>query len=332
MRSVGRMSYAWYLWHWPVLLLAPALFGQALGLAGRLAMVVVSFGLEVLTLHLIENPARFAPALKRSAAGSHALGAGVTAVTVCAGLVLLNLRPVPVGDGLAAAPLTVTTPEDVSVPPQAWSVQEQLQAAVAASADLRAVPSNLAPRWPRRPPPNPRCSSTAACGRGATSANPSARREIRHRRRPWRWSGIRMRRCGIRRWNRLTQQRHWRLETMSKVLCPLQDLPIHSPYLGRTYTECEQWRGEILSTAGEGAAAADRAGHGPAVWRRFRVYHLRPGVAGQADPVGGPAARYRCKRVGSRTGSGSALDGAVMSVGPYGQCDGMLATSVRRGE
>ena len=45
----------------------------------------------------------------------------------------------------------------------------------------------------------------------------------------------------------IAQQPHWWLETMREVLCPLQDLPINSPYLARTYTECEQWRGEILS-------------------------------------------------------------------------------------
>jgi peptidoglycan/LPS O-acetylase OafA/YrhL len=104
MRSVGRLSYSWYLWHWPALLLAPALFGVALGLAGRLAMVLVSFGLAILTLHLVENPARFAGALRSSAARSLALGGVVTAVAVCAGLVLLTLRPVPVGHGAAAAP------------------------------------------------------------------------------------------------------------------------------------------------------------------------------------------------------------------------------------
>ena len=34
---------------------------------------------------------------------------------------------------------------------------------------------------------------------------------------------------------------------MSKVLCPLMDLPIRSPYLGRKFTECEQWRGDVIA-------------------------------------------------------------------------------------
>ena len=89
MRSIGRLSYSWYLWHWPVLLLAPAVIGQPLGLTGKLAMVVVSFGLAVLTLHLVENPSRFAPSLKDSARRSLAMGGVLTAVAVAACLALV---------------------------------------------------------------------------------------------------------------------------------------------------------------------------------------------------------------------------------------------------
>ena len=60
MRAIGRMSYSWYLWHWPVLVLAPALLGHPLGLAARLTAALVSGGLAVLTLRFLENPLRFA--------------------------------------------------------------------------------------------------------------------------------------------------------------------------------------------------------------------------------------------------------------------------------
>jgi hypothetical protein len=45
----------------------------------------------------------------------------------------------------------------------------------------------------------------------------------------------------------VARERHWRLETMSKVLCPFLDLPTNSPYLGRKFTECEQWRGSVMA-------------------------------------------------------------------------------------
>jgi peptidoglycan/LPS O-acetylase OafA/YrhL len=60
MQYLGRISYAWYLWHWPCLLYA----GPIVGATGRpaanviLAAVGVSFVLAVLSHHLIEQPAR----------------------------------------------------------------------------------------------------------------------------------------------------------------------------------------------------------------------------------------------------------------------------------
>ena len=76
-------------------------------------MVVVSFGHAILTLHLIENPVRFASSLKVSAQRSLAVGGALTAVAVCACVTLLLTRPVPVGHGIAAAPV-VSLPQAVA--------------------------------------------------------------------------------------------------------------------------------------------------------------------------------------------------------------------------
>jgi peptidoglycan/LPS O-acetylase OafA/YrhL len=253
MRAVGRVSYSWYLWHWPVLLLMPPLLGQSPGLAGRLATVIVSGGLAVLTLQLIENPARFAAPLRRSAAASLALGGAVTAVAVCAGVVLLMAVPAPVGRGPAAAAPKITAappPAAHTVDPQDAAIRQafaQAQAAVAASADRNAVPSNLTPPLADAPADKPavfvngcvrswRDVGQSECATGDTASTTTV-------------ALIGDSHAAM--WNpalqQLAEQRHWRLETLGKVTCPLMDLPITSPYLGREYTECKQWRGDIIA-------------------------------------------------------------------------------------
>jgi peptidoglycan/LPS O-acetylase OafA/YrhL len=57
LQFVGRISYSWYLWHWPVLLLGHALSGNN-GLAMRLGWVAISFALAVLSYVFIETPIR----------------------------------------------------------------------------------------------------------------------------------------------------------------------------------------------------------------------------------------------------------------------------------
>ncbi len=253
MRAVGRVSYSWYLWHWPVLLLMPPLLGEPPGLPGRLAAIIVSAGLAVITLHLVENPGRFAAPLRRSAAASLALGGAATAVTVCVGVALLMLVPAPVGRGVAAAAPEITAlppPTSTTVDPYEAAIQQafaQAQAAVAGSAGRSAVPSNLTPPL-----------ADAAADKPAVFVNGCVRS----------WRDVGQSECATgdtaspttvalvgdshaAMWNpafqQLAEQRHWRLETLDKVTCPLMDLPITSPYLGRQYTECVRWRGEIMA-------------------------------------------------------------------------------------
>jgi len=45
----------------------------------------------------------------------------------------------------------------------------------------------------------------------------------------------------------VASQRRWRLETLAKAGCPLLDLPYSLPNLRRKYTECDQWRAQIIA-------------------------------------------------------------------------------------
>ena len=57
LRWFGRVSYAWYLWHWPLVGLG-AVIDWEIGVAGRLAWSLVALGLAVLTLRYVEQPIR----------------------------------------------------------------------------------------------------------------------------------------------------------------------------------------------------------------------------------------------------------------------------------
>jgi hypothetical protein len=57
MQFIGRISYSWYLWHWPVLLLGRTL-SDSNDLVVRIGWVAVSFALAVLSYVFIETPVR----------------------------------------------------------------------------------------------------------------------------------------------------------------------------------------------------------------------------------------------------------------------------------
>jgi hypothetical protein len=254
MGAIGRVSYSWYLWHWPVLLLAPALLGHPLGLAERLAAAAVSAGLAVLTLRLIENPIRFAARLRRSAAASLAVGGVATAVAVCVGIALLVFVPTPVGRSLAAQTLTMTEGPPLvgaTIDQYNAAVQRlfaQVQAAVAASADLNDVPSNLDPPLADAAADSQRLYFNACllkipevgqpeCAMGDTASKTTVALIGD--------SDAAMLTPGF---DQVAAQRHWRLEMLAKVACPMQDLPTIKDNAHHTaYTECDQWRAQIAA-------------------------------------------------------------------------------------
>jgi peptidoglycan/LPS O-acetylase OafA/YrhL len=64
LRFLGRLSYAWYLWHWPLMGLGAVLV-PGIGVVGKLAWSALALVLAWLTLRFIEEPARNGGALAR---------------------------------------------------------------------------------------------------------------------------------------------------------------------------------------------------------------------------------------------------------------------------
>nr|WP_221380445.1 acyltransferase [Actinoplanes polyasparticus] len=63
---LGRVSYPFYLWHWPVLVIAGQAYGGPLPATSRALLVVASLGLAVITYVCLEDPIRRSAHLRRS--------------------------------------------------------------------------------------------------------------------------------------------------------------------------------------------------------------------------------------------------------------------------
>jgi peptidoglycan/LPS O-acetylase OafA/YrhL len=255
MRTIGRLSYSWYLWHWPFLVLAPAVLGHPLGLIGRLAMVAVSGGVGALTLRFLENPLRYAPALRRAPLGSIAVGGVATAMAACVGVAVLERIPTQVGHGAPGAPMAITA----MLPPAGGSIEgydaavnqvfAEVQAAVNGSVGLKAVPSNLTPSLAETPAEKnalyfhgclrtPFQTGQPECAMGDVGSATTVA-----------LIGDSTSAMLIPSFQQVAEQRHWRLEPMGKGACSVIESPAST--LLRSVVEhfkhCEQWRSEIVA-------------------------------------------------------------------------------------
>ncbi|MEV0713786.1 acyltransferase family protein [Asanoa sp. NPDC050611] len=85
---VGDLSYSLYLWHWPMIVIAGARFGD-LSVKQGLVVAAASVVPAWITFKIIENPLRYARAISKSPRLALSLGGNFTLVGVCAGLVLV---------------------------------------------------------------------------------------------------------------------------------------------------------------------------------------------------------------------------------------------------
>ena len=81
MRWIGRLSYSWYLWHWPFIVLAVLAVGNS-SVFLRTGAALVSLGVAYVAFRTVENPVRFNRSLIRASRRTFLIGLAITGVTL----------------------------------------------------------------------------------------------------------------------------------------------------------------------------------------------------------------------------------------------------------
>ncbi|WP_283133838.1 SGNH hydrolase domain-containing protein [Rhizohabitans arisaemae] len=228
MRAIGRLSFAWYLWHWPVVVLLEAGLGPLSWPVKAVATVAAALP-AYLTLRLVERPLRFSAVL--SLRPSRGLSAGFSAVVVpvVAALLLGSAAvrvmgdPVPRPDPRGAADgsgLTVE-PGAAGMVPHPVLARQDFPPSAGCEIPLTAVIS-------------PRCLFGTGERRMTLLGDSHAGQ--------W-FSALKP----------IADRRGWSLEVLVKPGCPLPRLTVVDPRLGREYRECDTWRKNTLDRLVGGA-------------------------------------------------------------------------------
>ena len=145
MRYVGDRSYAFYLWHWPVLVIAAGYAGHELSMPTRLGLLAGAFLLSVLTYALFENPIRH---MKwRAPTGALLWPASAAVILAVALPILASLHSEATRIASASAAVQPHALVEESAPARtSWRPLPAVAAAVAAAKRNAALP------WPLTPP------------------------------------------------------------------------------------------------------------------------------------------------------------------------------------
>lgn len=226
MQGIGKVSYAWYLWHWPMLMLFPMLLGFDLPWPVQVEVTVLALWFAVMTYYLVESPA-LRSRLRKALWLPVGLALGLTSIG--ASTAVAATVPTLVGSG-AAVSITAADSSEI--------VHE-----VARGTLIQAAPSNLTPSVADAPDDQPISSANGCHDDFLTVAqgecvfgDPAGTHTM-----------VLVGDSHAQQWlpalDAEAKQLGWKLVSWTKAACPVADVQIHAPQLGnRLYTECFQWR------------------------------------------------------------------------------------------
>ncbi|MEQ9337803.1 MAG: acyltransferase family protein [Miltoncostaeaceae bacterium] len=226
-RFIGRISYSWYLWHWPLLVFAAVLWGD-LSWQVNVVVVAVSFLPTMVAHHLVEERFRYPRTdAARRPRRAFAIAAGCTAAISAIGVVAYLSTP--------------------SVPTA--SASEAVGARVLLNGGESSLQENAAAVRP-----NPK---TAIRDRGQADHDGCLIEQDDLRSPACVYGDPRGRATMVLfgdsfamqyfpALNRIAKARNWRFVVLTKSGCTPADVAMYNSQFRRRYTECERWRRHTL--------------------------------------------------------------------------------------
>ncbi|MDT3396405.1 acyltransferase family protein [Streptomyces sp. B1866] len=232
---LGGLSYGWYLWHWPLLVIGPKALDRQASVPLALALGAVALLLAWATLRLVENPVRFHAGLRDRPGRGLAAGLGLSAAAVAVSLVAAAFPP-PISSG-EPAPVLRTALATAPDP-------EQRLADLLRTSGTR-LPGNLSPGLAKiKDGRSAIYRDGCHVAYGATRAplcvygDRSSRKVV-----------VLLGDSHAAQWfpalERLATARHWKLVSMTKASCKLA--AVTTVRAGRPYRTCGQWRRSALA-------------------------------------------------------------------------------------
>lgn len=223
-RYVGRISYSWYVWHWPLIVFATVWIGHTPSTKTLVAVVAVSWVPAAITHRLVEDHFRRARAFAPTSRALR-LGAVCTATSVVLGVVSLVAVPtIP-----AASAKQVTGAKELQKTTSPQQSANRLRPTPKDASEDRGIMHDDGCLVAQRDDASPPCvygdpsSDTTVVLFGDSHAMqyfPAL--------------------------NKIAKKRDWRLVGLTKSACTPAEVKTYNPQLRREYGECDTWRKKTL--------------------------------------------------------------------------------------
>nr|WP_269328543.1 acyltransferase family protein [Kineosporia babensis] len=244
LQFIGARSYSWYLWHWPVLVIAPYVLGHEFDTTEKLLAALVALGLACIGYSMVEQPLRNHDQLRAKPLQAGTFAVALTALTV--GLALL-VPALPArqsqGEGLATS-LTLDGPASANY--------ELLSSRLRTAAQASKLPKNLEPALDQAADDEPAISSNGCFVAVLESRSPQ------HCEKLGAPKGKGKKRSTVvlfgdshaAQWypamEVLARKHRWRLAVFTKVMCTPAEVDLYAEAFRGSYRTCNAWRQDSI--------------------------------------------------------------------------------------